>query len=1020
MTIVLFSSLLVCIIAMFLYLNRSITVLKKKSLVITDEVSADISMVAYNVDELKEKARSVERFVGEVHQSTSNKIETITTINKALEHDYTEWNTIYKSFKVLADDLNEKQSHYESLLHTMNLAEKHGTTIHNEIKAFESIQIDITQLKEQSEYTVQMLENKRDEIKEEMQDVNDMIAKEITMQKDNGIALVQREMEGVKHIEHNKIQNELSTLYNTYDKKTEEVAKYIQSKMSASDETIQTLFAGAGDKYNMIVSRMQNDIQRMEQESEEYYIEYTHKIKKLIVDSNATIDESKIVYKDECENIMKETAKGLDEFEARLREVKDSLSVYVESQSDKMKMVGTSSYNQLHENIEGRKESIEKTMDDFIQTINSKVGTLESEIISKISESKQSAQLQYENFIYKTNELSEAGKQRDDAARESSRALEEHIESTSKKLIDDYQLLKQEKEILNSEIYEIKNEQAALEDKIRNQLVVSYEEYTSDTKRYIEQLKHNIQNESKVCIEDIRTVLQNSITEHQISVQNIDEEYKVSLKNKSDDFQNSFQYYQTELWNKIEVYKTDHINMLNTHKTNIDAIVDDTHKNIETKCNDMQQEIKKFDDIVAKQLAVTQGSVDEKMGEMKQEIEGFNIAFAERLEDTGNTIESEYITRLTKRNEVFDEDIKNISTNIQRVDDEHKEFQKRLEEEYLNIRRDADDKKTMYDQFTQTIEQKNKDLSKDLDKTTERYIDFKNKYKEIEKKMLQLQSEKDSLSMSFVEIESIKSTLSSLWKEHKDIKKETEHTSRNLGLEKNKLKEALSDYKHSIKMINQMDDKLKKTNRSMSVIEQQENNIENIKATLLEVQESQHIIRDYQKGLDSWDKDYKMIDSAMSNLLSRNTSLEEKTISLERQLDTWDNKIDSTKQSMHDLFNKYAKLDLVHTEIDEINTKMPEIMDNIDEFKEMQDSFSKQENSMKSSLTEAKNTIRTLGMINNKTGTLTKHNANDSSTLEIKQLVRDLSHEGWDVEHVAETLKISIGEVKLILQKNVI
>ena len=58
--------------------------------------------------------------------------------------------------------------------------------------------------------------------------------------------------------------------------------------------------------------------------------------------------------------------------------------------------------------------------------------------------------------------------------------------------------------------------------------------------------------------------------------------------------------------------------------------------------------------------------------------------------------------------------------------------------------------------------------------------------------------------------------------------------------------------------------------------------------------------------------------------------------------------------------------------------------------------------------------IRTLGEISKPT--LSKSNSGSSITPSIKETVISLAHHGWTPENIAEKLKLSVGEVELILE----
>lgn len=1036
---------------MFLFLNRRIGIFLKKAPVTSEISQEEINKLLLLINSLKDEVKTVEVFSRDVNLETTRKIEDTKVLQDELALSYDQWNNIYIEFNDMVANLNEKQNHYNELLTVMSTAEQHSNDLQNKINTFNELQNGMLDLQENIEKSLHTMKEEKQEVLENIKYAKNTFDSEIEKYKEKGSNDIKQEIELIKDAEFKRISIDFDNIHKNNNQQIDNMSQKIKTELQMMSNKIGELNGSFENRIDYNIVHMQEEAGRIHQEFDKTFNSYKEKINDIVLNSNENYNKIKIQYQESYDEIRNMKNKELDDLEVKIREKKNGLYLYAETQAEKLQRMGETSFYQLTSSIDEKKLSLEEQIAELINNTDLQITKISNDTKERIHSLERSHQEQFDNFVQQMNELTQAGKSVEEETNQKIQELHTHIAGVAHNLEYDYENLAKEKDMLISSMDEIKNNYEHIETQVREQLTAEFEGHTSNMRRHLKDIMNEVNINSDAHMEEIQTLFNEAKVEHKQDLQKIKQDYIETLTEKSSEFKEAFDDYKTVLWGEVEKYKNsieEIKNELNDglleqkqllqdeideKKQLIHSEIDGVKKHILEDINEEKQlihsemdgvkkhileDITEFKNTVDNILEDQNSSIEEKIDILNKELHNYNQKIRKELQQVSEATEIEYLEKLKRHNENFDEDLKNISTRITKLHDYSEDSLKVIDEKFFNIKKDAEDKKKDYEKFLKTIETQNATLFKDLEKANERYNNFLEKHNAFEEKINQLKNEKELIDKQMIEVESFKAVLSTMRKEYNDVKKDLESTSKNLLNEKKHLKDALTNYKISTKTLNHLEDKMQKTRRDMQLLEQQSNNINDIKTKLSEITDFQQQVKEQQKELNKWEHDYELIQTTFASLLKRNHDIDEKTSQVENRFDTWQHKIETTSKSISSIEGRFSKIEILHDEIENFEKKMPDIKNNLEEFKEVRSSLIAQEANVQDTLLKADTKLQALRMIHarNSTGELGEEMG--ASKPEMKKTVIHLHNIGWKEDIIAAALSLTIDEVKLILQKS--
>ena len=125
-------------------------------------------------------------------------------------------------------------------------------------------------------------------------------------------------------------------------------------------------------------------------------------------------------------------------------------------------------------------------------------------------------------------------------------------------------------------------------------------------------------------------------------------------------------------------------------------------------------------------------------------------------------------------------------------------------------------------------------------------------------------------------------------------------------------------------------------------------------------------------------------------------------------------RISTLKTEVDSILENIPKVKDAIGKLDSLDAILSETEKRIDTLQDDKEWLAKTETRLVDLNRDVTGKIRTLGEISKPT--LSKSNSGSSITPSIKETVISLAHHGWTPENIAEKLKLSVGEVELILE----
>ena len=717
------------------------------------------------------------------------------------------------------------------------------------------------------------------------------------------------------------------------------------------------------------------------------------------VEDNVSEYEKNLIYRIESlENIehdiekLDENLKAmLDKVSGKLRDDLKSFEIALEAEKNEQKEKLESDFSEIRETLKALEDKISELKQKAYENVTEKLQVFEDEFFADIktrSENMQKELLKWQSGV------------------------EERIEKIS------VEKLGVREEIENKYIEDLREQVADLYEKARQQFQKSESNISlmnSEVNEKIENTEKNISDFSESLAREI-------------------DDIKVSSTNK---FNKEFAEYHTGLDEKLRQYEKDMDGRLSLFSDTIENNRKDLLDNIDSTRSDMQI----WHANVEQNLKETEGDLSDQVNKIRNELMGYLEAvkteyseqknellndslavregFQNRLNEIGLEI-SRLGEELEEKSRISIEKLKNDSGIFmidfqkktreleQEIDNRIKEFRTGVQE--TREKTEVSEKKLL-GKISESAKILNVTLE-EIDKKQKNFINQTKIFERADSMKLALQEKIEDLKGEIIKVDAQSRDIKAAEKKFDSIRKLGDEVSKKLSrflAEKRRIDDMEGDFKKLLNMSQAVDIKL-----------------DQITGVYDNLQENEAKLRSFDSLFGTVAEKFERLEKKEGILEATTEGVDKnfQTLSdIERILRDVTEAVEILPMKLNEIDNRVKKIGLEKGEADRVIDKLKDLSGMVDDVEDRMEKIqnarewlARTETRLEDAGKKAEENIKLLGSLLDKDKKAKKGGKNGAPSLDKREMVVKLAHQGWSPDNIAQATGLSRGEVELILE----
>lgn len=384
-------------------------------------------------------------------------------------------------------------------------------------------------------------------------------------------------------------------------------------------------------------------------------------------------------------------------------------------------------------------------------------------------------------------------------------------------------------------------------------------------------------------------------------------------------------------------------------------------------------------------------------------------------EDSQNTIE-QYETRSNEMlNSIKTQYDEIVEDTQKRIREQNADADQRLRNEKILVQEIKEKNEAAQEKMIlkmQSDANKMNDLMDDIDKRLKQFVNQSQVFEKADELTKKLDDRIDNIKTEMNRIESFNKNIEAIEKDFDRIRKSEEEISQKANrfvAEKKHIDTMEADFNKLLELSSSIDTKIKDLEETNDDMQSLQFEVRKFKETLADISTRYDRL---EKKNDVIDKTVVAVDKAFDTLKEVERRLQNcssTTESLPDQIGGLKHDIDKLLENTPRVKDALEKLESIDGILSGTETRMAEL-------KNSSEWLARTETRLQDLSRDAESQVRLLGEITKNSLTNKSSNVDGAPPLSVRENIIKLAHQGWKPEVIASRLKISLGEVELILE----
>ncbi|HON88910.1 MAG TPA: hypothetical protein PK746_05485 [Spirochaetales bacterium] len=1029
----------IIVILVFRYLdkdNRSLEKIKRftdKLMAEIDEYAAkrekDVKTYAAELDAYKMSAKEVLRQVTETQKNLEDKTNAMGLIAQRIS-EYDEALAELKAMSARVDE-NLQIIHNES-----SFVDKIANTLKSTKQDLEALKAAIPEIRAQAEQTVRIeAENYISEFRNLLDEYQQKASHELSTY-----------METLK--ETKALQTEQYETYKAqFDSAFEKAQKTARTLEHESFEQLKTFIVDRGkllhDEFEKTTRELENQLTERTDKLEDALIQRSSKLEEMIDEKTGTIKEQ---LKDKLQDVQNSLKTIRTEWTKEAENLMNGLRSSVATMHNELLTAYTQANTRAKKSEEALIEKIQKLdakSSEMLQTLQTKIKeqlkTYQEELIGKQQEYKDTIKKVLAELKLETEQAQGQLSDTEKSILTTINSLESKLNTQFEKRIETARTnLEQAFAVIEASKLDIKTMDRSLKEAmqaIQKQVLDEFSQFATSIREQKETFAHSVEDEI-IKLQSTMTTLDEELSKLKAhAYENVSAQMKVfeddffaDLKQRSSEIEKRLTEWRLTLEQRLETELTKSGEFRTAIEQKWLTEANERAKMIQNRIQEVFEKIsanvEKYKAMLAQETQNTQEQIKNLHSSITKEI----AAVKKDTEAQTSTIQGE-IKSLSHSINLLEQDLKQRST--QALAEFSKTYEtltldagKRTEEIQSNLNSAINayklQAKEFEERFQTTIQKLNQELSIQATRHDTLFADFEKQFKNFEKETRLFERADELRQKLSVAIANMKedlaainnrqSEINELDQQYARIKKTEEEMNQKINrflAEKRRLDAMEQDFNKLLSISQQIDQKLSQVTASNDQLTQIQ----------VEIKKLIEIADEASSKYDRLEKKTAVIEST-TDTVDKNfdaiNKLEKTLVQLQEELNAIPNQIIDIKRSLSEIEELEPRLDSILEKYNTIDSVLEDSEKRIDNLQKAREWLVRAETRFEELNKKAGENLKLLRDVLKKEPV-----SGDSSSappLSVQDSVRKLAHQGWKTDEIAKALKLSRGEVELILE----